>query len=66
MHKQCVIEYKKSWDEYMKDDKNNSEKEKIFIVEREYLGKYSIENFLRQVIKSHINCQVFSDENCKK
>lgn len=36
-----------------KEEKRNVQT--TYVVEREYLGKYSVEEFLMRVIKSHIN-----------
>lgn len=33
----------------------NGKERRIFVVEREYLGKYSIEEFMKRVIKSHLD-----------
>lgn len=39
----------------MKQTSESSEQNIIFKVEREFLGKYSTKDFVKKIIKSHIN-----------
>ncbi|WP_193726034.1 hypothetical protein [Anaerosacchariphilus polymeriproducens] len=39
----------------MKNKKEKRNDQTTYIIEREYLGKYSVEEFVKRVIKSHIN-----------